>query len=156
MKCMTINSSWLRGFGTFGAEFFMLLKKEEYEEILKLSNTEIIKRIKNINLSNQDVINLERIIATEFNRNFFYLQLFTGTRPSLIRGSPTIEQKEAEKTHLSKTAKIPQDKTNINLKNNYVLLLYALRISKKKIKDEQKILKEKIKHNKDLLLKAEL
>lgn len=153
---MTINSSWLSEFGTFGADFFTLLKKEDYEEILTLTDGQIRKRIKNINLSNQDVINLERIIATEFKRNYFYLQIFTATKNKIIfLKKDSLEKREKqEKRRLERRARLSKD--NVNLKKGYVLLLYALRISKKKIKDEQKELREKMKHNKELLIKAEL
>ncbi len=156
MKCMTINSSWLIEFGTFGAEFFTLLKKEEYEEIIKLSNGKIKKRIKNINLSNQDVINLERIIGAKFKKSFFNLQVFTDTRPNRIIGVATPKQEEVGREHLIKMAELSKDRANLNLKNNYVLLLYALRYSTGKIKAEQKGLIERLKRNRELLLKAEL
>lgn len=153
MKIIIINSSWLREFGTFGADFFNLLKKEDYEEILTLTDGEIQKRIKNINLSNQDVITLYHAIKVEFKGHCFNLGIYEGVNPPLRRNNVTTKEREADKKHLTKQAKI---KDSCNLKKGYVLLLYALRFSIKKIKDEHKELREKMKHNGELLIKAEL
>ncbi len=152
MKIKIINSSWLKAFGTFGAEFFNLLKTEDYEEILTLSDEEIRKRIKDINLSNQDVITLYHTIKTEYKAHSFNLGIYTKVNP-ILRHKPTEKEIEEDKEHLLKQAKI---KIFGNFKKGYVLLLYALRFSTKKIKDEQKALREKMKHNKELLVKAEL
>ncbi len=66
------------------------------------------------------------------------------------------EEERKEKRRLKRKARLSKDRANLNLKNNYVLLLYGLRYSIGKIRDEQKDLREKLKHNKELLLKAEL
>lgn len=65
MKCFTINKSWLEKFNIWSAEFYSLLDKEEYEEILNLSVKEIKKEINNLNLSKEELFNMRENLRNE-------------------------------------------------------------------------------------------
>ena len=55
MKCFTINSKYITKFGDMSAEFYSLLDKKVYEEVYNLSGGEILKRIKSLNLSEEEI-----------------------------------------------------------------------------------------------------
>ncbi len=123
MKCFTINSSCLEKFNIWSAEFYTLLKKEEYEDILKLSVSKIKQKIKDLNLSREE---LEQIKKQVYKSNFRGGSM--GYELDLLR-------KGNEK----------------NLYRNYVFLLGGLRIYLKDLKENIKKEKEFIKRREDFI-----
>ena len=66
----------------------------------------------------------------------------------------TKQELKIKENHLNRKAKIIKE--NPNLKRGYVLLLYALRIADKRLKEKQEKLIKSLSHNQELLNKIEL
>ena len=158
MKYFSINSIWLKEFNTWSAEFFTLLEKKEYEEILKLSSDEIKDKIISIGLLNKDVESINKFMFVKFKRWAFNLNLFT-THIDRYKNKDKITLKSSESINrfLDKKANIRHGENweNSQLKQQYVYLIYALREMQKDIKEELINLNNKADHLKDLSLKIE-
>lgn len=105
MKCFTISSNCLDKFNIWSVEFFGLLKKEEYENILKLSVKEVKQKIKDLNLSRTEL--------EDIRTNVYYKENKTGLRGFDLK--LLTKSKESE------------------IYKNYVFLLGGLRIYLKKL-----------------------
>lgn len=160
MKCFIINSSWLNSFNIWSAEFFTLLEKKEYEEILKLSYEEIINKVKILDLTNKEVLNLELVLG-QFLKKLLRqrLNIFQGVNtPQKNQGfwsenkkDFTEKEKEQNKIYLNSKARINKEEKNI--KQNYVFLLASLKIAQENLKKNEISLKEQMKRTKSLILK---
>lgn len=125
MKCFTISSNCLDKFNIWSVEFFNLLKKQEYDEILKLSVKEIKQKIKDLNLSKEE---LENIKENVYNKGILREKGLRGFSLDLLK-----ESKESE------------------IYKNYVFLIGGLRIYLKQLKENLKKEKELIKKSENFI-----
>jgi len=75
MKCFTINSSWLRKFNIWSAEFYTLLEKEEYQEILNFSVEEIKEKVKSLNLSKEELKIIREVLRKKYKNLYDWFDL---------------------------------------------------------------------------------